>query len=307
MSGAQGQDKVQAPGELDVISQLLRMMGGGGQTETTNPGDISALQQLFAQLQGANYQGLLQSIFQQAGGQIPGIQAAMSNAMGARSGNNSAVAAALQELLKATTIEAQGQLVSQQLNNQQIQQNAAANMAQATRGTQSVAKPQTLTGSGLGDLAALFAVLKGAQTITGSSSIRDMGNKMLGGTPAQTTMAPVRDAVVQNVGGGNVTSAPVPMFSLSAGNSGLSFGGVSSPTMIGSDSGGGNVNNNQFSFTDFVPNYNFAPTNFSNVGLQAPALPPVFNPSGGVNYGLSSGSSGLGFRAPMDTSSYFNW
>jgi len=205
---------VQAPNQLATIQALLSLMGGGGQRQTTNPGDISALQQLMAQLQGADYQRVLESVFQQAAGNIPGLQAAYSNAVGARSGSNSAVAAALQELLKATTIQAQNQLVSQQLSNQQIQQNAAANIAEATRGTQAQTRPITMTGSPMGDLAALMAVMKGAQVLTGSKDMNDMLDKITGTSRAQTATAPapVTTATVQPVQSApvQIQSAPMP-------------------------------------------------------------------------------------------------
>jgi hypothetical protein len=206
-----GQDTVQAPNQLATIQALLGLLSGGGQTTTTNPGDISYLQQLFGEMQGADYEGLLARIFQQAQGAIPGLQAAYSNAIGARSGNNSAVAAALQELLKSTTIEAQNNLVSQTLQNQNIRQAAGGNIAQATQGTRQTTQANTMTGSPMGDLAALFAVLKGAQTLTGSKNVQEMIGKMSGiqtSQPAPAT-APVRDANVQPVSQAPISSAPM--------------------------------------------------------------------------------------------------
>ena len=217
----QAAQTVQAPSQLATLQGLLSLLGGGGSgtgTTTTSPGDITALQQLFGQLQGANYQGLLESVFQQAAGQIPRLQAAYGNAVGARSGNNSAAAAALQELLKATTIEAQGQLANQQLQNQQVQANVAGNIANATRGQTSTNKANTMTGSGLGDLAAMFALLKGAQVLTGSKDMNEMFGKATGvktGGPAPVN-APVETATVTPVTQtGQVTSAAaIPSFAM---------------------------------------------------------------------------------------------
>lgn len=123
--------------------------GTSGETVTINPGDISYLQQLFSELQGANYNGILEQIFQQAAGSIPGFQAAFQNSVGARSGGNSAVNAMLQRLLQQTTTSAQSQLVEQMLKNQTIRQNIGQGIAQATRGTVQTRRgfqsPQTLT------------------------------------------------------------------------------------------------------------------------------------------------------------------
>lgn len=286
-------DKVQAPSQLDFVSTLLGLIGGGGTTQTQNPGNISYLQQLLGEMQGPNYEGLLAQIFQQAQGAIPGLQAAYGNAVGARSGNNSAVAAALQELLKSTTIEAQNNIVNQTLQNQQIRGNAAANVATATQGTQSTTRPNSATGSTLGDLGAIIALLQGAKKLTGSDTVTGMFDKFMGGgqtvQTAQPSMAPVQ----------SMSSAPAaPSFSLNPmqGAGGLSFGGVSSAPMIGSPAPAApqvNYNNPAMAFT---PDYSFGNTNMSNLGLRAPAPAPVYN-IGSYDYGLSSGggSPGLSF------------
>lgn len=137
---------------LEGIAAIMQTLGG---TRTSsNPGDISALQQVLGQLQGADYSKLLEGIFQQAAGNIPGLQRSMSNAVGARSGNNSAMAAALQELLKQTALEGQKQIAAQQLQNQQTQAQAAAAIAQATKGTSSK------SGTDLGGAAKGLAMLQ---------------------------------------------------------------------------------------------------------------------------------------------------
>ena len=78
------------PQTADPLGAALGQALFGGQTTTVSPGNIAPLEQVLAQLQGQDFTALLQSIFQQAAGQIPGLQAAYGNAMGARSGGNSA-------------------------------------------------------------------------------------------------------------------------------------------------------------------------------------------------------------------------
>ena len=124
--------KVAAPtGGVQDISALLQMLGGtaGKSTTTQNPGDIAALQNVIGQLQGADYNALLQSIFQAAGGAIPGLQSAYGRSVGARSSNNAPVQAALNELLKQTTLAAQDKIVTQGLQNQQLQVQAGQGVA----------------------------------------------------------------------------------------------------------------------------------------------------------------------------------
>jgi hypothetical protein len=149
---------------LAGLSQMLATLGGTKETVTKNPGDITALQQLISQLQGSNYEQLLQSVFQQAAGQIPGIQTALGNAVGARSGGNSAVQAALQELLKQTTLAGQKQITDQQLANQQIQAQAGGAIANATQGTKATAT----SGTNLTRAAGVLGLLQGIAKLTGA-------------------------------------------------------------------------------------------------------------------------------------------
>ena len=175
-------DTVQAPNQLQTLQALTSLLGGGGTTTTANPGDTAALAALLAQLQSSDYAGLLQSIFNQATQQIPQLQVALGNAMGARSGSNSAVAVALQNLLKQTALEGQKQVADQQLQNQQIQANAAGNVAQATKGT----TQQTTNNSNLAQLAGILGLAQAGVQLTGSKNVTDMLNKFIG-SPDQGT------------------------------------------------------------------------------------------------------------------------
>lgn len=170
-----------APNQLGQLQSLLTLLTGSKTTSTSNPGDVTALQQLLAQLQGADYSGLLEGIFNQAGAQIPGMQVALSNSMGARTGNNSAMSAALQQLMKQTALEGQKQVVQQQLQNQQIQAQAGGAVASATKGT-----TQTQGEKGkLGEIAGLVGLLQGALKLTGSKDMGDLFGKLSGtATPA---------------------------------------------------------------------------------------------------------------------------
>jgi len=161
------------PQTADPLGAALGQALFGGATTTTNPGNIAPLQQVLAWLQAQDFNALLQSIFQQAAGQIPGLQAAYGNAMGARSGGNSAVQAALNELLKQTTLAGQQQIASQQAQNFQTQGQVAANIAQATRGT------QTTQGADLGGIAQNLLLLQGLSMLTGKSGpLSGLGDKI---------------------------------------------------------------------------------------------------------------------------------
>lgn len=213
------------------VAALLQTFGGTKTTTSSNPGDTAALQAVLGQLQGADYNAMLQSIFQQAGGQIPGLQTALGNAIGARSGGNSAVAAALQKLLQQTTIAGQEQIAKQQLANQQTQVQAGSAIAQATKGTQQTQQQGTNVKQGatsLAQAAALTQLLSSALKLTGKGTIQEawdgmIGNKSVGTSGTSVNTAPVQGGM--NVGGsingeqyryseaapGTVTSAAAPI------------------------------------------------------------------------------------------------
>lgn len=208
------------PQAADPLGAALGQALFGGATTTTNPGNIAPLQQVLAGLQGQDFNALLQSVFQQAGGQIPGLQAAYGNAMGARSGGNSAVQAALNELLKQTALAGQQQIAQQQAQNFQTQGQAAANIAQATRGT------QTTQGADLGGIAKNLLLLQGLSMLTGKSGpLSGLGDKVgeIGKAVGGLFTSPTSDQAVA----GNTNSAFGPQ--TSAGLGGLNYQSGSSP------------------------------------------------------------------------------
>lgn len=141
-------------GGIGNIAELLNLLGGQKSTTTTTA-DTGALQNVLGQLQGANYEQLLQSIFQQAGGAIPGLQAARANAVGARTGRNSVAATAMDKLLQDTVLKAQQQLVQQQLANQNLQVQAGQGIAGATR------NQSTKAGTNLGQAGTILGIGQG--------------------------------------------------------------------------------------------------------------------------------------------------
>jgi hypothetical protein len=182
----------------DLATMLQTLFGQSART--TQTGDTGALQALLAQLQGADYSAALQGIFQQAAGQIPGFQSAYGNAMGARSGGNTAMQAALNELLKQTTLAGAKQTADLQLQNQQIQANAAGNVA-ATNQTKTSQSPGVAK-----ELAGVLALMQAGMKLTGSKDLSELGQKLgMGSAPsgtAQQTVAPAQPT------GGMSQSAP---------------------------------------------------------------------------------------------------
>lgn len=207
-----------AAGGVAEVGNLLQMLGGTKETSTStqSPADIAGLQALMAQLQGADYNAQLQSIFQAAGGAIPGLQSAYGRAVGARSSNNTAVQAALNELLKATTIEAQGKIANQQLQNQQIQAQAGQAVAQATKGTTQT--QTTKQGTNIPKAAGSLAVLEALARLSSNKTVQDMVGKVTGGVvgtapaaaaaPVGTAVAPQAAAPIANAPAMQPTAAP---------------------------------------------------------------------------------------------------
>lgn len=206
---------------LGAVSEILNLFGN--QTKQTSTADTSGLKTLLGQLQGGqDPTALLQSIFQQAAGQIPGLQAAFANSVGARSGGNSSVNAALQKLLQQTTLAGQQQISQQQQQNQNLQANVAGKIADSTRtvtGSQSpnlgaagkgLAIMQLLGKSGATDkIRGLFT--GGAGAAGGAGSGVTGATLDFGGTPSfdfgtELSSTPFQD-YASTLGSGAVTQA----------------------------------------------------------------------------------------------------
>lgn len=179
--------KLQAPADpIQQVMALLTGLGGENQTQTSNPGNIDPLMQVIAQLQGLDPQAQLATIFQQASGQIPGLQNAYANAVGARRSGNSGVQNALSQLLAQTTITGQQQVAQQQQQALQTQTQAAGAVANATKGTTT----KTSSKPDIGNAAKNMMILQGLAKLSDTS----IGKQLFAGmgiTPgAQTTSAP---------------------------------------------------------------------------------------------------------------------
>ena len=202
--------KVTAPSEVSQLQALLGIMGGSGTTSTSAPTNTAPLQGVLANLQGIDYNALLQSIFQQAAGQIPGLQSAYGRTVGARSSGNAPMQAALQDLLRQTTLAGQQQIATQQNQNLQTQTQAASNL----RGTRQVAGNK----GQLGEAAALIGLLQGATKLGGYKTVQEMLGAVsgLGTQPATTGTATAPELPAYNPAGTNMSMAPSvqPMFDL---------------------------------------------------------------------------------------------
>jgi len=264
--------------QLQAIAQLLPALLGSKQTQSGNPGDVSSLQALIGELQGADYSKTLEAIFQQAGGQIPGLQAAFSNAVGARSGSNSAVQAALSKLLQDTTLAGQKQVADQQLQNQSIRANAGGSIASATKNTTQTQK----TSGSLPQLTALLGLVQAAKMATGSRDIEEMGRKLgLGGSPGRDAGV----APVSGPSGGAPVAGAAPITGAAAPQMSTAPGGFDISAVLGGGPAGGDgiVTDSQpfdfgFAGYDEIGGMNMAPSfNFNEVlgggGMSTPGIP----------------------------------
>lgn len=247
--------KVAAPNELTQLQGLLGVLGGGGQTTTTTPTNTAPLQGVLRQLQGTDYNALLQSIFQQAAGQIPGMQAAYGRAVGARSSGNAPMQAALQELLKQTTLAGQQQIATQQNQNLATQTQAAT----ALRGTQE----KTTKNSQLGQLAGIIGLAQAATKLGGYKTLQDMLGAFTGTGTGQAP-APVRDAVPAEAP--QMSLAPTQSYNLAA-----DVGNYSQPTLDLGDAFSEPGGMSQAP-ADFMPTFNLA-------DLIAPQDQPTYDMS----------------------------
>jgi hypothetical protein len=198
-------EKVAVQSADQALAGILSLLGG---TKTTqNPGNTAALQNSITSLQGMDPQAMLASIFQQAAGQIPGIQNAYGNAMGARRSNNSAIQNALNSILAQTTVAAQDKIASQQIANQQQQIQAGSAIANATKGT------TQKQGTNLTQAAGMLALLQGLTKLTGSKDVQELFGKatgVLSGTAASTAAGAPGAAPTE---GPQMSMAPAGFFS----------------------------------------------------------------------------------------------
>ncbi len=206
---------VAAGDPLAGIANLLQTLGGA--KTAVSAGDTSVLNSAVSGLQGLDPAALLTSIFQQAAGQIPGIQQAFANSMGARTGGNSAVQQALSSLLQQTTLAGQKQVMDQQLAALQQQVQAGSQIAAATKGTS-----QT-QGTNMGQAGMMLAALQLASktgllekvglgknaTAGGGTAVADVNNNPY----AIANAGPVFTASPVTSSGANITSA-APQFNL---------------------------------------------------------------------------------------------
>lgn len=181
-------DKVQAPNELGQLQALMSLIGGGGQTATTTTTNTEHLQNVLSQLQGVDYNAMLQGIFQQAAGQIPGLQSAYGRAVGARSSGNAPMQAVLQSLLQQTALAGQKEVATQQNQNLATQAQAAS----AMKGSRQTTKQN----SQLGQMAAILGLAQAATKLGGYKTVQEMLGAVTGTGAGGGTAAPVAPATV---------------------------------------------------------------------------------------------------------------
>lgn len=188
---------------MQGIMQLLQLAGGLTSSTQKSTADTSAIDAVLKQLQGQDFSGILNSVFQQASAKTPQLTTQLANAVGARTGNNSPLAAALQQVLQAATVQGQGQIAQQQAQNLQTQAALAGQKAQATRtvqtkeNTASNGAKQLLAGLQLGNTASKMynkkSLYDNAKDLfggggDGSSAVAPLGG---GGSMLGTTSSPV--------------------------------------------------------------------------------------------------------------------
>lgn len=162
-----GEKTVAPTNGMQNILSLLQTIAGT-ETKTTGTANIGPLQSVMDQIaasQGTQGQQLLESIFSQAAGAVPGIMGNTFNASGSRAPNN-VMAGTLQKLMADVTKQAQAQLVQQQQNAQQMQLQAASQIANATRGQRQVQK------SGASDF-----ITKAGKVLTANKAIKGLTGK----------------------------------------------------------------------------------------------------------------------------------
>lgn len=241
MIGEKINEKTVAPtnGMQNILSLLQTI--AGTETKTTSTANIGPLQSVMDQIaasQGTQGQQLLESIFSQAAGAVPGIMGNTFNASGSRAPNN-VMAGTLQKLMADVTKQAQAQLVQQQQNAQQMQLQAASQIANATRGQRQVQKSGA--SKAITDLGKVLSINKAVKGLTGKDLIQsgvDGIKSVLTPSPAAAFTASGYNGLSIEPGmplfGGTLTSNPGfgdVLSSLFGGSSPMSGEAVSLPTV----------------------------------------------------------------------------
>ena len=235
-----GEKTVAPTNGMQNILSLLQTIAGT-ETKTTGTANIGPLQSVMDQIaasQGTQGQQLLESIFSQAAGAVPGIMGNTFNASGSRAPNG-VMAGTLQKLMADVTKQAQAQIVQQQQNAQQMQLQAASQIANATRGQRQVQKSGA--SKALTDLGKVLSVNKAVKGLTGKDLIQS------GVDGVKSIFAPSPAATFTSSGYNGLSIAPgMPLFggtstytpgfdvmsSLLGGSSPMSGEAASLPTLV---------------------------------------------------------------------------
>ena len=143
--------------DSNALPQLLQSLfgtktttkTGGSSSTSSSSANTAPLQQVFDSaskpMDQQLYDNLIASVFQKAAGQVPTLTAALANATGSRSSNNSPLALALNEQNNMAAKDAVTAILSQQNTQQQIAGNAAGQIAGATKSETKTIAPSTET------------------------------------------------------------------------------------------------------------------------------------------------------------------
>lgn len=196
-----GEKQVSPGAGLSGVADILKLLGGT-QSTTNNTGDASGLYDVQNALKGQDFNAMLQSIFQQAAGQLPGLQSRLSNAVGARTGNNGPVQAALSKVLQSTTLAGQQQIAQQQSQNLATRGSVAANIANATNAQ------KTTSGLNYGGAAKAIGGLQLASQV-GKSDLFKKGKDLFGGLLGNDSgNSAATDTASSLLGGLDIGAAP---------------------------------------------------------------------------------------------------
>lgn len=253
--------------DSNALPQLLQSLfgtktttkTGGSSSTSSSSANTAPLQQVFDSaskpMDQQLYDNLIASVFQKAAGQVPTLTAALANATGSRSSNNSPLALALNEQNNMAAKDAVTAILSQQNTQQQIAGNAAGQIAGATKSVTNTAAPSTTTqkaGSAVNPLATtalgfllnqadkkgLFGKIGDMFTTAGPASNFPVSSPSFGtgfGGPTTSFAAPA-SLMDSGVGGG--VSLAGEFGGQSLGDFSSMFGGGDLSQMFG-DSGGG--------------------------------------------------------------------
>jgi len=281
------------------LPQMLAGLFGtksGGTSTKTDTSDVSGLKAVqdraMMPMDSKMYGDLIASIFQSAAGRVPELTAALANATGSRSSNNSPLALALNEQNNQAATAAATQILGYNQKNLEIAGNAASGVSRGTSSSK-VTESKAVGKPGVNPL--LMSLLGFAGNKLDKSGALDRLFSRGAPQVGSTNISPINQFDMGNASSGIFPGAGfTPMNSPDFSGGGVDFGSAGGFDMFGGLGGS--------SFSSSAPDFS---SSFSapDFGSDMPDFGgfDLVNDSGGFDLGFDAAGFNLDFEEVIPT------